>query len=726
MMPVTNSNPTSVSPAIAAPPPSVLAAKPTLLCLLKALRHCWIRATLVGLLAAGAAGAAAWFLIPTSTRTARTLMHVPPGSPYLFGLAEGVPQIGDHQRTQVALVKSRRVLNSALKQPGIGSLDIFKSHPDQIEWLEKELQADFTVAPAVLRISLTGENPDSLSKLVTAVREAYRTEILDKERADRAARLELLGKRHLEYTERLRAKQAREKQLERQGVAKDAGMRSLLQTFTHMQLSWYERELVQTQSSLRRDQIELATLRSFLKDLASSAIPDADIQKLLDADPAVQAAQIQVSTTTNLLEKSAGVLKQGNSDPRLQPLRKQLAEAESALATVKKRLTPDAVQRLRMEQSNTTTNSINRLEVRVSMEVADVKQLATQVDSIRQGIQKAIEDNAQLDLERESTAEMENVTKRIADEVEKLRFEVDTPARFSLLEDTVVYRTTDDKRLVMATAGAFSGVFALVLLAFAFHEFRGRRVGTVEEVVHGLGMSLIGTIPDSARPSSADRADGADVPAHNTLAEAVDATRVMLLRAARSESMRVVMVTSAHSGEGKTSLSTHLAASLAQTGLNTLLIDGDLRNPVVHRLFGLDAAPGFCELLRGEVSATEAVRPAGVERLSVIPAGRWSSGASRALAQDSVLGAVLKQFRETFDFVLIDSSPVLPVVDPLLIGQLVDGTIMSVLRDVSRMPTVYAAHQRLISGGVRVLGAVVNGVRGEVYGAAYPYRQRVG
>ena len=96
------------------------------------------------------------------------------------------------------------------------------------------------------------------------------------------------------------------------------------------------------------------------------------------------------------------------------------------------------------------------------------------------------------------------------------------------------------------------------------------------------------------------------------------------------------------------------------------------------------------------------------------------------MATEGVLGRIIEQFRAEFDYVIIDSSPVLPVVDPLLIGQMVDGTILSVLRDVSRMPSVYAAHQRLIAGGVRVLGAVVNGVRGEVYGAAYPYMQRVG
>jgi len=70
---------------------------------------------------------------------------------------------------------------------------------------------------------------------------------------------------------------------------------------------------------------------------------------------------------------------------------------------------------------------------------------------------------------------------------------------------------------------------------------------------------------------------------------------------------------------------------------------------------------------------------------------------------------------------------VLPVVDALLIGQHVEGTILSVLRDVSRMPNVYAAHQRLSAAGVRVLGAVVNGVRSELYGAyRYPSNPAAG
>jgi len=236
----------------------------------------------------------------------------------------------------------------------------------------------------------------------------------------------------------------------------------------------------------------------------------------------------------------------------------------------------------------------------------------------------------------------------------------------------------------------------------------------------------MGTLPDSSARAYGARANGNGDDGHSLLAEAVDATRTILLRSARADGLRVVMVTSAHSGEGKTSLSTHLAASLAQVGYRTLFIDGDLRNPIAHRVFDMESEPGFCELLRGEAITADLIQQTPVDLLSMISAGRWDSEASRALGREGFLRELLQPLRSDFDFVIIDSSPVLPVVDPLLIGQQADGTILSVLRDVSRMPSVYAAHQRLLAGGVKVLGAVVNGVRGEAYGATYYYRQRAG
>jgi capsular exopolysaccharide synthesis family protein len=718
----------SVSPPPAAPPPpAALATSPDGRTLLKCLRRCWGRAVIVGLVAAGTAAAVAWNVIPPSNHLARTLIHVPVGKFVLFRTSEATPVLADHQRTQVALAKSRLVLDAALKLPGISELEIFRSQMKPLEWLERNVQVDFTVAPEVIRIAVKGDNADDLGKLVGALRDAYRSQILDKDKSQRLQRLNTLDKQRQTYAEQLQAKLETQRQLEKQGAAKDASARGIMQSFDTMRLSWYERDLVQTESDLNRSKIELAIKQAGDADAANAVVPDAEVQTAMNRDPLVLKGQDLVKELKENIAAFVAKSAKGESDPLLQPQRKRLGDAEQALGKLKRDLGPQIADGMRSARRAAAADAARQLETRVAMLSANVKSLREQVDEIRQRMQKVNENNVQLDTDRESTIRLEGLVKQIADEQTKLQFELDTnPVRFEIIEEATVLATGDDKRRLIGTAGAFAGAFALLLVAFAYHEFQSRKIDTVEEIVHGLGLNLVGAIPASASRASAAGATAAgDMPIHNVLAEAIDATRVMLLQAARSDSVRVVMITSANSGEGKTSLSAHLAVSLAHTNLRTLLIDGDLRNPIVHQIFGLDAKLGFCELLRGEATAEEVIQRTSVEGLSLLPAGRWSSRASRALAQDGVAGRILRQFRNEFDFVIIDSSPVLPVVDPLLIGQLADCTILSVLRDVSRMPNVYAAHQRLKAVGVRVLGAVVNGVRGESYGAAYPYRSRV-
>src|SRR5207247_1833903 len=140
---------------------------------------------------------------------------------------------------------------------------------------------------------------------------------------------------------------------------------------------------------------------------------------------------------------------------------------------------------------------------------------------------------------------------------------------------------------------------------------------------------------------------------------------------------------------GKTSLASQLAASLARAWRKTLLVDGDLRNPAAHRLFDLPLEPGLSEVLRGEVNVTDAVKPTSLSRLWLMSAGHWDAHAVQALAQDGV-GTMFEQLKEQYDFIVVDSCPVLPVADSLLLAQHVDGVIFSILRDVSRMPSVHA------------------------------------
>jgi capsular exopolysaccharide synthesis family protein len=181
------------------------------------------------------------------------------------------------------------------------------------------------------------------------------------------------------------------------------------------------------------------------------------------------------------------------------------------------------------------------------------------------------------------------------------------------------------------------------------------------------------------------------------------------------------MVTSALSGEGKTSLAGHLAVSLARAGRRTLLIDGDMRKPTLHRLVNLPSDVGLTDLLEGDDALGHAVRATQVSGLWLLPAGVQKGRGTQALSHDGRVRQMFERFRAEFDIVLLDTSPVLLVTDPLLLGEHADAVLLSLLRDVSRLPTVYLACQRLADMGIRVLGGVVNGIAGEFYGPPYEY-----
>jgi capsular exopolysaccharide synthesis family protein len=199
----------------------------------------------------------------------------------------------------------------------------------------------------------------------------------------------------------------------------------------------------------------------------------------------------------------------------------------------------------------------------------------------------------------------------------------------------------------------------------------------------------------------------ADIEGH-TVVESIDAIRTLLLHDAASQGTRVVMVTSAVEGEGKTTLAAHLASSLARAGRKTLLVDADLRQPALHQLFELPLQPGFSEVLLGEVEVVDSVQATTLDGLSVITAGQWDREVILSLARDGVEG-IFERLREEFDFIIVDSHPVLPATDSLLVGQQADAVLLSVMRQLSQMPRVYGAAQRLTALKIRVLGAVVNG-----------------
>jgi Mrp family chromosome partitioning ATPase len=157
---------------------------------------------------------------------------------------------------------------------------------------------------------------------------------------------------------------------------------------------------------------------------------------------------------------------------------------------------------------------------------------------------------------------------------------------------------------------------------------------------------------------------------------------------------------------------------MARAGKKTLLVDGDLIRPGCHKLFDQPLQPGLSELLRGQVKIADVVRPTPAPGLWMMPAGQADRAVVQSLAKDG-LQKVFGRLKTEFDMIIVDSSPVLPVAQTLLIGKQADAVVMSIMHDHSRVPPVYAAHHRLTSLGIRVLGGVFHKARADYYGYGY-------
>jgi len=149
--------------------PAILSQTPNLLNLLLCLRRRLVMALSLGVILGAVAAAGAWLFGPVPKHLVKTLLRVPPGSFYVVRTSEVMPDIAMHQRNQVALAKSRLVLTTALRQPAVASLPVLADIIDPVAWLEKEVQVDFSIAPEIMRISISGKETEDLVKLVNAI-----------------------------------------------------------------------------------------------------------------------------------------------------------------------------------------------------------------------------------------------------------------------------------------------------------------------------------------------------------------------------------------------------------------------------------------------------------------------------------------------------------------------------------------------------------------------------
>lgn len=214
---------------------------------------------------------------------------------------------------------------------------------------------------------------------------------------------------------------------------------------------------------------------------------------------------------------------------------------------------------------------------------------------------------------------------------------------------------------------------------------------------------------------------GQDDPASAGLANRAEAFRVLrsnLLVAIDDLANPIVLITSAREGEGKTSTCVALARSLASAGPRVVLVDLDLRRPDAHRHLGADNVPGCAEVLLDQRPLEECLQYLAPARegsrargLYFLPAGSGATDPTELLSSPRT-GRLLDELARQADIVLIDTPPVLPVADTLVIGRLAAGAVLVVEANETSVDLLNRTKSSLTRNQTRILGVVLNKLRG--------------
>jgi capsular exopolysaccharide synthesis family protein len=250
---------------------------------------------------------------------------------------------------------------------------------------------------------------------------------------------------------------------------------------------------------------------------------------------------------------------------------------------------------------------------------------------------------------------------------------------------------------------------AAVGLAF-FMDYIDNRLKNPDELRHYLGVSFLGLVPALRE---GDVKDGqpplltSKVP-HN-YAEAIRRVRTAVQFSTAEEGCRTVLVTSTQPTEGKTLIAANLAIALAQAGQRVLLIDADMRKPRQHELLNVKQSPGLSNLLVGDAKANDAMRRTGSKHLWVMPSGPHPPNPAELLGS-ARFRSLIGTLGEHFDWVILDSPPVMAVTDAAVIAHLTTGVVYVVGSEQVNRHVARNAVEQLRASKATILGAVLNRV----------------
>lgn len=708
-----------------------------------ALRRWWPIALPVALMLAAGINAFLWLTFePQYKAFTRVRFKARPEA--VLGQWRSGAEADEFVANQMAILTSDMVLEPVLKHPDIARLPEIQQASDPVAYLAGGLDVSSIGRSEYYEISFTGPDPRHAALIATEVTRSYLAVYNDVEDQQVQNLVRILTQE----------KERRERQVERlenqlrelvaqAGVAQgelppevfsgdDGAVPLLLRPQAAI-----PRNIASLQTQRAAAEIDLLMakerLRSFQEQMENTPIevPEEVIEAQLMKHPSVAAQMARIAAAkTQLAEVQNRVTEK---DPAKNPVLRRYAEAvaheEKLLEDVKNSVREMVVEELKQQEAQRREDMLRSLQAQVDNLTLTLDVLTKKAEEEVAAI-KHLTSQTLMDIEftRLELYYARTTLQTINSRLTAIDVERNAPSRVEaiLAEARVPNKPiaiAPVKPMAVGTAASLALPFILAIL----WEIRVRRIDNAGELEKAAQMPVVAEV--AHLPVRVRHGAGANGAKRDLwlFEESVDTLRTCLSLSAAATDLQVVVVSSAASREGKTSVAAQLAISVARaTGEMTLLIDADMRSPDQHSVFDIEREPGLVDVLHGRARLDEAVDTSWSHNLHVLPAGKLDTSPHKLIVRGGAMQKLLDEARQTYRYIIIDTPPLLAASESLVIARYGDATLLCTMRERSRVYQVRLACRRLQEVGAKLAGVVLNGVPTRRYAyqyGRYAYRQ---
>ena len=647
-------------------------------------------------------------------------------APSMNGTDQGLFMSEVSMENYLQKLKSTLILQPAIAGGNFKKMDTFEKSEEDVDAILFLLREgkNYRVTPAdtksssgVMKLAFKGPDPDECKQVLTSIVTAFEDHIRDTTKNVGGENADLVQRAQENWLDRLNVVET-----EIEGLMVRPELLNIDGRIINpyqLQLSLMHQELHDLRS--QRNKV-LARVESVKQDQLVGISSEDLIGQLMAEDSDVSEAGY-VRTQDELLqlkiEEQALLNKYGGDHPELRSVRLKIAAVEQMRSKELAAMKSGSRQSESATKLNIVEEFFRKMDRTTKLLAAEEKQVETQIAGLQQqstSVSALVEKLNSLQRERER---LESGYQAVVDKMSEMSALKEHLWRTtSILDPPSTAEVVAPSLPISLAAGLFLG--GLAGLAFAgFKDMAEKTFRSSDAVGEVLNTRVIGHVSffeksrNKKRNAKYPNAQPEIITLHAPASQASEsyrAIRTALFFKARETNAKIIQITSPAPGDGKSTTTANLATTMAQAGSRVLLLDADMRKPTQHKLFGLDNQAGLSSIMTGSAELKEVENEIIPGYLSIVTAGPIPGNPAELLTS-ARFADILAEYRKSFDYVLIDTPPMLAVTDPSIVCAHADliYMVMRIRKGVRTNST--RAKETIDSMGIELGGIVINGLR---------------